>query len=502
MTVTMAYPWSLLVLLAGQYFADAAAWLDGGKLARREKRRSLDTGSSSSKAHLTVLHNGELSSASTWQAGYSEALGAQRDVRVASVNGLAEVEEVYPVKQDAEPEFTEVGDARLVSGIWTRHGDKEYLVDTTQQRVEDEASAYCAAMGGHTVTIHSEQEQQLIEAILPNDAGIRRNNAMSYWIGLKGTCGDPPFAWDDGSPYDYTAWDDGQPNGACTHCVRAQYEDHDGRFRWDDAPCNMNHGNDIEYAFCQRDFKAKCDTMTKCPVGHIRKADASTLECAGATCDETVDADQCCEAWLDPNQLDPDDCISKRHCVSTLFAHFTSIELVEFECECNEHYKEYKETGVWPEATEDMCKQFVSCLNDQNDLGVKVLTGVAMALANTIQPSLIENDPGQDPQSCFNPSPAKYKELTECDCLFGLVKACGDDAGMEAADECLKSYACTHDKVCNDWQQVNCAEISSPGSGLQLRAHAGNSTPGAREGSAALETSARRLDETLQTKCA
>jgi hypothetical protein len=222
-----------------------------------------------------------------------------------------------------------------------------------------------------------------------------------------------------------------------------------------------------------------------------------------------VDADQCCEAWLDPNQLDPDDCITKRHCVSTLFAHFTSTELVEFECECNEHYKEYKETDAWPEATEDMCKQFVSCLNDQNDLGVKVLTGIARALADAIQPSLEpgenepgENEPGQDPQSCFNPSTAKYKELAECGCLGGLIKACGDDAGMEAADECLKSYACAHHKVCDDWQQVNCAEISSSESVLQLRAHAGNRTPGAHEGSAALETSSRRLDETLQSKCA
>jgi hypothetical protein len=47
---------------------------------------------------------------------------------------------------------------------------------------------------------------------------------------------------------------------------------------------------------CTMVSKAKCNTYGTCPEGFIGKADQDQTDCAGATCDDDIDKDACCEA--------------------------------------------------------------------------------------------------------------------------------------------------------------------------------------------------------------
>jgi hypothetical protein len=184
--------------------------------------------------------------------------------------------------------------------------------------------------------------------------------------------------------------------------------------------------------------------------------------------------------------------------VDAFFQHLTSHQFVDFECECNERYLQYTKNHAWPDGTTEECKQFIACLNNEVGAAVKVLTGIAEALKATVTTGLIEHKEIANESSynsdCFDPAPETYQELTQCNCLKGLVKTCGDDAGTLPADECLKYHACGHEQVCPVWKQANC-----PAASLQLHARG---VPDALAGDTALQTSARRLDETLQSKCA
>jgi hypothetical protein len=142
---------------------------------------------------------------------------------------------------------------------------------------------------------------------------------------------------------------------------------------------------------------------------------------------------------------------------------YSASELVDFECECNAHYTEYRKNGEWPLGTTAECQQFIACLNNQKSASVKVLTGLAKGLSKTITVTI--------GAGCFTPSPEKYKELTECNCLKGLLKHCGNDAGTETTDECLKAHACKKDDVCQEWKDENCANLFPHDSLSQLRAN-------------------------------
>lgn len=70
-----------------------------------------------------------------------------------------------------------------------------------------EAKEYCEKMGGHLVTITSEEEQKAIEELL--EFGAKKQ----YWMGLSLASGSPQ--WVTGEPYSYSNWDRGEPN-ECT----------------------------------------------------------------------------------------------------------------------------------------------------------------------------------------------------------------------------------------------------------------------------------------------
>jgi hypothetical protein len=167
---------------------------------------------------------------------------------------------------------------------------------------------------------------------------------------------------------------------------------------------------------------------------------------------------------------------------------------------------QYRKDNVWPSATDEKCQQFIACLNNEQGVAVKVLTSLAKALEDMSQSAFIEYEEianeslrESNKTNCFTPTKEKYKELTECNCMKGLVHECGNDAGMDPMDKCLIKFACKSEKVCDAWQAAHCTMNST--NSLQQRASSVTSTSEARDKSAALETRAQ-LDDTLQSKCA
>ena len=68
----------------------------------------------------------------------------------------------------------------------------------------DEARAYCEELEGHLVTITSEEEQKLVEALL------EQGEKKQYWIGMRTAGGGN--TWITGEPCTYSNWDKGEPN--------------------------------------------------------------------------------------------------------------------------------------------------------------------------------------------------------------------------------------------------------------------------------------------------
>ena len=82
------------------------------------------------------------------------------------------------------------------------HAYKKYNMSTTWQ----EARLACENMGGHLATITSEDEQQIIEALLKN-----QGEKNCYWIG--GYKENNQWKWINGEPFNFSNWDYGEPNG-------------------------------------------------------------------------------------------------------------------------------------------------------------------------------------------------------------------------------------------------------------------------------------------------
>lgn len=68
----------------------------------------------------------------------------------------------------------------------------------------NEAKKYCESLGGHLVTITSQEEQELIESML------RDASKNSYWLGAE-LVGDE-FVWVTEEAFSYTHWQPGQPD--------------------------------------------------------------------------------------------------------------------------------------------------------------------------------------------------------------------------------------------------------------------------------------------------
>ena len=97
----------------------------------------------------------------------------------------------------------------------------------------DEARADCEMEGGDIISLHSEQEANLV-------AQKTSQGYQNFWTGLA-RGGDGSFSWVDGTPYDFEFWLDGEPNsqeGDYEDCVEAYYM----TAQWNDAYCTDYKG--------------------------------------------------------------------------------------------------------------------------------------------------------------------------------------------------------------------------------------------------------------------
>lgn len=70
----------------------------------------------------------------------------------------------------------------------------------------DDAEKYCESLGGHLVTITSEEEQAKVEQM------ITPGTMEGYWLGSKRTSPGGNFAWITGESFEYTKWHGSQPD--------------------------------------------------------------------------------------------------------------------------------------------------------------------------------------------------------------------------------------------------------------------------------------------------
>lgn len=90
----------------------------------------------------------------------------------------------------------------------------------------------CVDQGGHLVSIHDQATQDEVTA------GAFAVLWSSWWIGLDDVAVEGTFAWQDGTPVDYTAWAGGEPNDAggnedCGHIAEW------AGGGWNDIPCDF-----------------------------------------------------------------------------------------------------------------------------------------------------------------------------------------------------------------------------------------------------------------------
>ena len=91
-----------------------------------------------------------------------------------------------------------------------------------------DAKAYCEELGGHLVTITSQEEQDFINTLLPGTMNL-------YWFGLQetnGTC-----EWVTGEEYSYENWASNEPNDSSENYGQLYGKDYSGFClgEWNDA---------------------------------------------------------------------------------------------------------------------------------------------------------------------------------------------------------------------------------------------------------------------------
>lgn len=104
-----------------------------------------------------------------------------------------------------------------------------------------EATAYCESLGGHLVTITSQEEQTFIENLIKNGA------REQYWIGATDEANEGVWRWVTGEPWNYENWATYEPSNYMDNehygqvyrlPNQATWMDNSEIGKWNDAPDN------------------------------------------------------------------------------------------------------------------------------------------------------------------------------------------------------------------------------------------------------------------------
>ncbi|KAL6491088.1 hypothetical protein MHYP_G00014330 [Metynnis hypsauchen] len=95
------------------------------------------------------------------------------------------------------------------------------------------AEAKCLTRGAHLVSIHNDNEYQLVKALIR--AYDPKENPT--WLGLANCEKTGSWFWSDGTKYDYSKWNIVEPNHnkgeCCVHLNWSYQKD------WNDIPCKI-----------------------------------------------------------------------------------------------------------------------------------------------------------------------------------------------------------------------------------------------------------------------
>ncbi|KAL7875610.1 hypothetical protein AOLI_G00105730 [Acnodon oligacanthus] len=95
------------------------------------------------------------------------------------------------------------------------------------------AEAKCLTKGAHLVSIHNDDEYQLLKALIR----VYDPKENPTWLGLNDCQKWDSWFWSDGTKYDYSKWNRNEPNhnnGEC--CVHMNWSDQKD---WNDIPCDL-----------------------------------------------------------------------------------------------------------------------------------------------------------------------------------------------------------------------------------------------------------------------
>ena len=118
----------------------------------------------------------------------------------------------------------------------------------------DEAKEECERLGGHLITITSEEEQRYIETYIRELVG--ETEPRKIWIGCTDEGHEGDWRWCTGEPFEYNNWGTRQPddlNGQ-NHAIIQNYviiRYNIEQFGWDDI--DQNDENNIWY-ICEWDY--------------------------------------------------------------------------------------------------------------------------------------------------------------------------------------------------------------------------------------------------------
>lgn len=96
--------------------------------------------------------------------------------------------------------FTGLGTDTLGTYVYNGHSYKIYDIGMTW----DEAKSYCENLGGHLVTITTQDEQDFLSNLIIN------SSKKNLWLGAELINGE--FKWITQEPFVYTNWNGGEPN--------------------------------------------------------------------------------------------------------------------------------------------------------------------------------------------------------------------------------------------------------------------------------------------------
>ncbi|KAG7330528.1 hypothetical protein KOW79_006750 [Hemibagrus wyckioides] len=118
---------------------------------------------------------------------------------------------------------------------WVHYDGRCYLYQGTKLDWVA-AENHCLSLDANLVSIHSENEYQLVKALIR----AHGHQADHTYIGLSGCQKAFNFFWSDGTKLTFTKWNPGQPDNyggreSCVHITNHDYKD------WNDISCDHSY---------------------------------------------------------------------------------------------------------------------------------------------------------------------------------------------------------------------------------------------------------------------